>query len=349
MRCKGSPKFVGLACALVLLQLFSARVAAAQNDPVLVLEIGTLDVPESEVFGRIIDVEVDSAGNIFVLDAQSNNVRWFDRAGRFRGAAGHRGSGPGELMAPQAMTLDAKGDILILDPRNARMSRYRVGPDGLHHEEDLRTSLGIDLCAIGERLFILTGRPDSLISEVDMRGRLVNAWGSLVEPDEDSASRLPPAISRSMANRGRLLCDRDAGMIVMLHEQSPVVRAFDLEGKQVWRIELADYHQIRVVRSGRTGGWTSAPDPKTGTVTSGAAIASMSRDTIAISLFEGGVAQTPGSYELRLLDLRNGSELGRYRAPIVVNRITATDLVGHVMFPFPQIHRYELHSVVGRK
>src|SRR5690606_15886789 len=46
--------------------------------------IGKIDGAAHEVFGKIVDIAVDDAGNVFILDQLNQHVVWFDAQGKHR-------------------------------------------------------------------------------------------------------------------------------------------------------------------------------------------------------------------------------------------------------------------------
>lgn len=64
------------------------------------LSIGSADQEGPTLFGQIADVALDSALNAYVLDRSGHAVRVFSMTGRFLGAAGKSGRGPGDLASP---------------------------------------------------------------------------------------------------------------------------------------------------------------------------------------------------------------------------------------------------------
>src|SRR5688572_28820069 len=94
---------------LVLPALAGAQQAAVRNERPLwtaatqwklttkpILEIGTLDGAPEHEFGLISGVLRMSDGGVAVADMQANEVRFFDRNGKFIRLLGRRGRGPGE-------------------------------------------------------------------------------------------------------------------------------------------------------------------------------------------------------------------------------------------------------------
>jgi hypothetical protein len=94
------------------------------------LTIGSLSLigdPRPDTFGRITSVLSDSAGNIYVADAQALEVRVFGHDGAHLRNLGRAGAGPGEFRYLNAMAWVAD-TLHVLDPGNARIQR--LTPDG---------------------------------------------------------------------------------------------------------------------------------------------------------------------------------------------------------------------------
>lgn len=89
-----------------------------------VTTIGTVDGPEPYQFARIAAVDVDSDGNVYVLDSGHRRVRKYDRSGQFVIEMGGDGGGPGEFRRPPGglafdlggMTLVGDSSVAVHDP-----------------------------------------------------------------------------------------------------------------------------------------------------------------------------------------------------------------------------------------
>jgi hypothetical protein len=95
------------------------------------LQIGSRDgdVPGTS-FGRIGPIALLSDGRIAVADLQALEIRIFDASGRYMGAWGGRGSGPGELQRIDAIAV-INGDSLVV--RNDGIFRHEVfAPTGAY-------------------------------------------------------------------------------------------------------------------------------------------------------------------------------------------------------------------------
>jgi hypothetical protein len=90
-------------------------------EPQLVL--GNTSGDGADVFASIAAVEVDSSGNIFVLDRQANELRLFDAAGRHLRTVGRAGRGPGEYSTANGLAWIAPDSLLVVDQQG---NRYTV-------------------------------------------------------------------------------------------------------------------------------------------------------------------------------------------------------------------------------
>ena len=79
------------------------------------LTIGELEGDEVYVFGRITGLAGDSAGRVYVADAQADEIRMYDVEGTFLRRVARRGSGPGEVQSPCCLALDESGRLCRLD------------------------------------------------------------------------------------------------------------------------------------------------------------------------------------------------------------------------------------------
>jgi hypothetical protein len=290
--------------------------------------IGVATGPEAEVFGHIADVAVGPSGDVFILDNQAVEVRWFDRRGVLRGRTG------AAFRSPLAVELDGSGSLLVLDPLGGRIARYRAGDDGLEHTGDVRSPPALDFCAIGDRLLLLRLRADSVITELDPQGRVVAAWGTLIEP-EPGHDMPPEEIRRELDNRARLSCDDRTQTVTILYERIPLVRRFTADGEPIWEVELADYHRVRDVHTPDESGWMAAPDPESGTAHSGRSIVVRHDGALVVTLYEGSAEG--GAFEVRVLAGPDGIELARGPVPMIVAGAERETATGYVNSPVPRV------------
>lgn len=116
--------------------------AATDLVGVVTLELGTADGDEAYVFGRVSGVALNSQGQIYVADAQANEVRVFSPEGTYLHSVGRTGSGPGELRRPCCIAFDTSGHLWVRDGGNARYNVYRTGSDGAQYVGQVRMAHG---------------------------------------------------------------------------------------------------------------------------------------------------------------------------------------------------------------
>jgi len=83
--------------------------------PVQKFAIGAEDGEDWELLSGVRQVAFDAQDNLYVLDGNNQRVLVFDGSGRFVRQIGKRGGGPGELLAPLAMTVSKEGQVVIAD------------------------------------------------------------------------------------------------------------------------------------------------------------------------------------------------------------------------------------------
>jgi hypothetical protein len=285
---------------------------AATSEPGdTLITIGVMDGDERQVFGRIRDVVVGSDRTVYLLDEQNSAVSAFTVDGKYLGAVGGAGGGPGEFRAPVGLTAVDAGGVAVLDAAHRRITLLAVDEEGLHFDRSFQIPLfGSDLCEFDGRWFVLAGHDGSILHEVG-EGRVVRSFGPLL----DSVPRSTEAHAqhyRDVASRGRLACLKREGLVAVLQEESPVVRAFALTGVEAWRITLRDYSRRRwePVRQGLR----MAPDPRTGTAHTGLALGRRGDGLLVATLHEGSLANPAGALEWRVLDPAWGVEVERSTA-----------------------------------
>lgn len=89
------------------------------------LRIGVVEGDPDYQFGQIGFVAVDSRGEMYVTDLQTQNIRVYSPQGEHLRTIGRPGAGPGELSPGAAFVLIAPGDTLLVpDLQNRRVNRY---------------------------------------------------------------------------------------------------------------------------------------------------------------------------------------------------------------------------------
>ncbi len=89
-----------------------------------VAKIGTQLDSGPDVFGDISDIDVDTAGRVYVLDRQAQHVRIFDHDGSYIRTIGKVGGGPGEFRVANGIAIDPAGRLWVHNMGNLRYSVF---------------------------------------------------------------------------------------------------------------------------------------------------------------------------------------------------------------------------------
>ncbi len=109
------------------------------RDAQVVLEIGSLDGPSEEVFGRIGGLAEDGLGRIHVADLQSSEIRTFDgESGAFLFRVARQGEGPGEVGTPCCLSIGPDGALWVRDIDNGRYQAFDVGSSSVADSRTVR-------------------------------------------------------------------------------------------------------------------------------------------------------------------------------------------------------------------
>lgn len=112
-------------CGMGVALLLYATIASAQGRWRLEEEvrIGSLDEGPAS-FSRVHDFDVAPNGNIFVLDAATQQLQLFDAAGRFLRTVARKGAGPGEIGRANGLLVMPNGHVWVNDPANGRFTVF---------------------------------------------------------------------------------------------------------------------------------------------------------------------------------------------------------------------------------
>jgi hypothetical protein len=89
------------------------------------LAVGSAAGTTAFLFGRIGAIDIDSSGNIYVLDAAAREVRVFSPGGAHVRTFGRAGAGPGEFQSPNELRVTRDGRAIVRE-QAVRMSLFDV-------------------------------------------------------------------------------------------------------------------------------------------------------------------------------------------------------------------------------
>ena len=209
------------------------------------LRLGKLSVDGGEgpeVFGLIWDVEMDHAGNIYVLDMDNYQVRIFDSAGQYVEGFGGPGNGPEQFRAPRGLELLDDGRLVVADRGNA-LKVFAKSPEGYRRTETIRVPLAPEgFCSIRDRIFVSarSSTGNHVVHEIAMGSQRINrSFGSGYEANNE--------LVRGQLSDGLVACTDQPASVSFAFSLFPLVRGYDADdGKPLWAARITDYAQMDI-------------------------------------------------------------------------------------------------------
>jgi hypothetical protein len=243
-------RWVGVGTVAFFLAVVDAAAAqwpALGDEPIV--RIGTLDGPVGALFAWIGAVDLDSRGNVYVLDTRSSRVARFGPDGAFLEEIGRPGQGPGEWRELWSLAVDTADRLHVVDPGNVRISVYDVSRARARHVGDERLPAparrSTSICASEGRRFVKAYGP-RILHEILPEGADVKSFGEPVAP--------PPELVREFGDSepfqlssGSITCDR--GHLLYVSRIAGEVGLYTLDGELVWRRDVPAFIRSRIFRA----------------------------------------------------------------------------------------------------
>lgn len=138
-------------------------------DTVPDLELGQVEGEGPSRFHRIRGVLSHPDGGLIVVDAGSQELRWFDRAGEHRLRVGGEGDGPGEFRDPLLVPQFDGDPLLVFDTRARRFTWVAKDGSGFRAHGPLkgggRLIAGAATAAAGSRVLFRSASGDCLMED----------------------------------------------------------------------------------------------------------------------------------------------------------------------------------------
>lgn len=345
-----SPRRAVERCAITLMCILGSIACTPIVEPLtaqlwepgpLQTTIGRLDGDDVQAFGMIRKVEVDAAGNVYVLGEQTSDIHVFNRDGGHITSYRRSGRGPRELLGIRGSDLDSEGILHVADAGNGRISTFELDGDSLAFRAVTTLRFAPeDVCVLGGRRYVLhqPGPPGApTISEIDGNGQVIRRFASPEGP-RGAEQRRELGQTPHMLNWGFIACDEATRTIVKFNWLVPVVRAFDPEGGMLWETTLDDYipWQLRQNRLGLCCRYR--PDPDAGFSHSGKSVVTDGSSHVLLGLqIEGPGSAENRRHELLVLDVSSGRVIERHRTVGVVGSVRNGRIFTYAEEPFPQV------------
>jgi hypothetical protein len=313
-----------------------------------VLEVGAAEGAEWETFGGIWEVQAGPDGRFAVLDLEVPAVRVFSAAGEHIGSVTQEGTEGGTLDGPTGLAWSASGELLVWDPGNSWVHRFRVTDTGVSFVDAWRAfAFGeTGFCSTGGRVFLSYWSFDNLVvHEIGDEG-LANSFGEIpaIAGVETLGPELQEIAIEELTPSG-LLCSGNAVLDVSFF--GPQIRRHDLDGTLLWSRELADFNRIEIYTPDGMGlGRSFDQDEGSHLLESVAAWGD------GVALVQHTMPRRefpePGEVEVvesRLLRLEDGEELDRTRDLPPILSVQGRRLYAVEDLPYPHVIVLEVAEV----
>jgi hypothetical protein len=254
--CHRSRWHAGLAVATLMIA--GARVAPAQAPPWTptgkAVPVRDAFVPDYHGLPDAHAVVSVGPANVAAVFLETGELRAFGRDGSSHGTVAMPALASGLHMVPAGVVQD--GDrAFVFDLIHTALSRLSVTAGQVVASApvtlDVPPSI-IDVCISREAVFAYAADSGGILYRLDASGKRV------------AAMQIPSAPPRSRfeiwKDEARLMCDAASRLIIVVNNQTPLVRAFGPDGRLRWSDSLRNYRHTRFELVGKTAAKMGIPD-----------------------------------------------------------------------------------------
>jgi peptidylamidoglycolate lyase len=193
-------------------------------------------IPQDAVFGEVSAVDVDGAGNVYVLHRAGRpwvepfpttpitepTVFVFAPDGTLI-----ERWGAGRFIMPHGLSIDPEGKVWITDAGLEQVFRFSangeeelvIGEEGVSRQDALHFGRPADVAFLGERVLVADGYLNTRIAEFDRAGGFVRDWGEF---------RVAHAIAAD--ERRIYVADRENAQVQMFDHQGKLIETRTMRG-----------------------------------------------------------------------------------------------------------------------
>lgn len=133
------------------------------------------------VEGFLGPMDIESFGGLhYVSEFRADRIAVVNDFGIRQAVIGQRGRGPGQLLGPQYLAIDARGGLYVSEWGNRRVSKFQLGPNPefLFHigQGDLRRPSGLTLVGSSRDRLLVADRESSRLVLYDLSGNRQQEW-----------------------------------------------------------------------------------------------------------------------------------------------------------------------------
>jgi hypothetical protein len=216
--------------------------------------IGDVDTDDENLaFNSPIDMAVDDAGRVYVLDNGNQRIQVFGPDGRYIRTIGRKGQGPGEFSDPNSIVIDREGHLYVLDDRQKRIQVFLT--DG-----EMLKSIRVGNLGIGRMRRLGSG---ALVVQSYI------AWGMSGAPKQKTLPKLVKLlapdlevrlefgepidyggeITNTAGNSWQFAVDEKDHIYLCFSNQNRIEK-FSPEGQLLWRADRELYFPAKMLQKG---------------------------------------------------------------------------------------------------
>lgn len=317
-------------------------IAQTLLSPTELVALGVLEGERHEMFGQIVDVKEDPAGNFYVLDAQYNELRAYNAEGTYLYAIGSPGEGPGEFISPTSLEVDSSGRIIVADRNHGLKIFERTGET---HAFSATLSLSLEVhevCVNKDILHVHGFGAESLqaINRYSMSGDSLGSFGAVY-------SAQSPLVRRFLGKTQIACMDSN---IIYAQNFLPVIYGYSPEGERQWTARISVFQTLDVTETGPSASMNVFAKPHDQVVRAVpfhqdyvlVQIASFTPESLSMEERAGERYEVLQTY---LMSAQTGRAFFIGDTVPLVHTVTESRMYVHRTYPYPQISVYDISEV----
>ncbi len=213
------------------------------------ITIGSNEKNKPDLFGEIIDIEIDKKNNIWILDSQSSKIKIFSMDKNLVSDFGQVGDGPNEFR--NIVGIEIIGDSLLTAEMGGRIKIFKF--DFQNKQEQFKfidqytIPFGIDdFCHTKNHLFLSGVHTNKSVIEnnyyihrLDNKGQIDISFGEVYKSKNWVVSL--------QLSRASIECSPDNDIVLSTIDSFPYIHAFNESGQKIWIDQIEPFQQGEIL------------------------------------------------------------------------------------------------------
>jgi hypothetical protein len=173
-------------------------------------------------------LQVDSSGNLYVLDWRDRSIKMFSPSGAFMKSFGASAAGePSRLNNPTEFGVSRSGSVWVCDPKQKRIIEFGVNGEVVN---SIVPQSAVDRVALVKDVVVTSGGRDALFEIYSHSGKQEAAFGVLIESQAKALIALDGYVTPDSDGEGFFFGGPYLGLLTR----------YDLQGKQTFSVHTID-------------------------------------------------------------------------------------------------------------